>query len=170
MVYCKNCFHHHACEMADSEGHDFIEFDNCEDFVHKDNIVIKKEAEWKVTTIGNDIHSLYPAFECSECGELSILAKHAYCPGCGAKMKNAPNGVTKFIKACLTRDDKIEPANLEVKTTLYYVCPECGEFIFMYRPPDMLCPKCKSKMDALDRPPHRFLKENPYLNKKGDEL
>ena len=114
MVYCKDCFHHRACENADAEGHEFDHFDSCEHFVHKDSVVVKQEAEWKVTSIGNDIHSLYPAFECSECGELSIV-RPAYCPGCGAKMKNAPNGVTKFVKACLTRDDKIEPADLEVK-------------------------------------------------------
>lgn len=79
---------------------------------------------------------------------------------------------TVDIKAAtITRMDKptkwIELDIESTKTILYFVCPDCGETIFMYRPPNDLCPKCGGKMYGTNQTPW-IEKENPYLNKKGD--
>jgi hypothetical protein len=46
------------------------------------------EAEWAVTTIGEDVPSLYPVVCCSACGGTNGMARTAYCPHCGRKMRN----------------------------------------------------------------------------------
>ena len=55
---------------------------------------------------------------------------------------------TCFVRSVI----RTAPIMSDSKTILYYRCPNCGDEVFMFYPPDLKCEKCGSKMEKSSKP------------------
>lgn len=112
-------------------------------------------------------------FVCPKCGKIEDILKQPQstikCPICGSAADSALSSPNFCIKGSCANpmapiEHKEEKNEVRKRTLADYKCPKCSEVLldeFEYSDVDVLCPKCKTKMNRLIGNVSFELKYNP---------